>query len=181
MTIEYKQCSKCKEVKSVSEFHKNRKIKSGYASACKPCVASYTKEFYHNNLEHHKLKARAGNLKRKYGLTNEEYDALFLFQGGVCFICKRACPTGRRLAVDHDHDTGAIRGLLCTMCNQRVVGNLNKTQVAMMWAYMNNPPADFAFGGVRYVPEGMEKPRKRRKRRTIKRTGTRISRGGISP
>lgn len=51
-------------------------------------------------------------------LSVAEYNALLSSQDGVCAICKRACGTGRRLAVDHDHASGKVRGLLCLHCNQ---------------------------------------------------------------
>lgn len=55
---------------------------------------------------------------RRFGLTEDEYDLLVERQGGVCAICGLGPTTdGRRLAVDHDHHTGVIRGLLCTNCN----------------------------------------------------------------
>lgn len=54
---------------------------------------------------------------RKYGLTVEQYQQLLKEQGGVCKIC-RLPPAARRLAVDHDHDTKVIRGLLCVSCNR---------------------------------------------------------------
>lgn len=53
---------------------------------------------------------------RKYGLTLNDYDAMLKAQGGGCAGCKQK-PRGRRLAVDHDHATGHVRGLLCTRCN----------------------------------------------------------------
>jgi hypothetical protein len=58
-----------------------------------------------------------------YGLTGEKYWELYEFQGGVCAICKRAKGIRRRLAVDHDHKTGAVRGLLCGTCN-KILGHL---------------------------------------------------------
>lgn len=53
-----------------------------------------------------------------YGLTPEDYDKMLLSQNGVCAICGSE-PGGRwkRLFVDHDHVTGAVRGLLCHLCN----------------------------------------------------------------
>ena len=64
-----------------------------------------------------KEKRQANDLRRFYGITVEEYNARLEAQGGVCAIC--GSPPGvRRLAVDHDHHTGAIRGLLCSgTCN----------------------------------------------------------------
>jgi hypothetical protein len=56
-------------------------------------------------------------LKSKFGITCEDYEELLEAQGGVCRICGRKCSTGRRLAVDHDHNTGIVRGLLCLHCN----------------------------------------------------------------
>lgn len=56
-------------------------------------------------------------LLRSYGITPDEYIDLRERQGDRCAICGGKCPTGRRLGVDHDHDTKAIRGLLCTRCN----------------------------------------------------------------
>jgi hypothetical protein len=59
------------------------------------------------------------HLKYKYGLTPEDYDAKLAEQGGVCAICGKS-PTKRRLHIDHCHETGRIRGLLCTGCNTRL-------------------------------------------------------------
>lgn len=60
---------------------------------------------------------RASHLKRKYGITLEDYDGMLVAQGGRCAICGEPEPDGRSLHVDHDHDTGAVRGLLCFTCN----------------------------------------------------------------
>ena len=59
---------------------------------------------------------RARFLKQKYNMTVADYDLLLDKQAGVCWICKRP-PKVRRLAVDHDHTTGIVRGLLCWRCN----------------------------------------------------------------
>lgn len=57
------------------------------------------------------------NMNRKYGITAEEYDSLHLNQNGLCAICN-GTNAEMRLAVDHCHATGAIRGLLCNQCNR---------------------------------------------------------------
>lgn len=68
---------------------------------------------------------RRDQLKHHYGITIEQYDAMLAKQNGVCAICQNP-PRGKmkRLSVDHDHITGAVRGLLCITCN-RTVGYLD--------------------------------------------------------
>jgi hypothetical protein len=60
--------------------------------------------------------ARARRLRHQYGLSVDEYDAMLARQGGVCAVCGGG-PGARAFCVDHDHDTGAVRGLLCNPCN----------------------------------------------------------------
>lgn len=57
-------------------------------------------------------------VRKTYGLEDGEYDRLYQEQGGVCAICQRAKGVAKRLAVDHNHRTGRVRGLLCGPCNQ---------------------------------------------------------------
>jgi len=68
------------------------------------------------------LKARHDRLRYNYGpdITLEWYRQVEAAQGGVCAICRRKCKTGRSLAVDHNHETGQIRGLLCQKCNHAI-------------------------------------------------------------
>ena len=79
-------------------------------------------------------KRRAYNLKKKYGMTVAEYDAMFVQQGGVCAICHRP-PKKIRLACDHDHAIEkkegkiVVRGLLCSMCNRKIVGVIERYKV----------------------------------------------------
>lgn len=61
---------------------------------------------------------KSGQLKHHYGLTIEEYDAMLSSQGHKCAICRRSAQEfTTALAVDHDHKTGKVRGLLCSNCN----------------------------------------------------------------
>lgn len=97
--------------------------------AGKPCAGcsgkkgpKYAKQKYCGRCVYKNKKAKsdanhARNIAKKYGITGEQYLALYAFQGGKCAICKRATGTTRRLSVDHDHKTGKIRGLLCRPCN----------------------------------------------------------------
>lgn len=78
----------------------------------------FTKRWFKQNPEYNRM----WKLQTRFGMTLEEYDELFDGQGGVCAICGGSNPDGRRLAVDHDHETGEIRGLLCYRCNRYIVG-----------------------------------------------------------
>lgn len=64
-----------------------------------------------------KVTARARQLRRKFGLTVVEYNSILESQGGVCAICGVPPKPTRQHAVDHDHTTGRIRGVLCGICN----------------------------------------------------------------
>ncbi len=68
-------------------------------------------------------------LKKKFGLSESAFNDLLESQNGVCAICGGK-PAGRRLAVDHDHKTGRVRGLLCLHCNTGL-GNF-KDSVALL-------------------------------------------------
>ena len=102
-------------------------------SRCKACASS---------------AAHAQRVEKVYGITAEEYAALLKLQGGRCFICHRV-PRTKRLAVDHDHASGAVRGLLCASdtqgCNRAVVGNLEAA-------------ADGGLAAARRVVEYLEDP-----------------------
>jgi hypothetical protein len=60
---------------------------------------------------------KSSQLRIKFNITLEQYNELFYSQNRKCAICEDECKTGRKLAVDHDHKTGKIRGLLCMNCN----------------------------------------------------------------
>lgn len=90
--------------------------------------------------------AHAGHVERTYGLTGEEYDQLLAWQGGRCYICGQQ-PRGRRLAVDHDHASGAVRGLLCANdewgCNmslRRLLDDIDMARRAL--AYVTTSPLE---------------------------------------
>lgn len=92
-------------------------------------------------------KIRVDSLRRRYGITPEEYDALLAEQGGGCAICDRTPEeNGRRLAIDHDHACcpdrrrtcgQCIRGLLCTPCNNRLGVIEDVEWVAAATVYLN--------------------------------------------
>lgn len=67
--------------------------------------------------KHWTSESRNERLQRQYSITEEQYEAIFQKQGGRCAIC-RCQQHYQRLAVDHCHKTGMVRGLLCTNCNR---------------------------------------------------------------
>lgn len=98
------------------------------------CATCYNREWTARNAKRakaYRLKHRASeqgilsrrryDYKRLYGITPEQYDRLLEWQGGVCGVCGNP-PKKVRLAIDHDHKTKKIRGLLCSYCNHRLIG-----------------------------------------------------------
>jgi hypothetical protein len=85
----------------------------------------------------------AAHIEKTYGITAEEYWAVYEAQGRVCAICQRATGKTRKLAVDHDHKTGEPRGILCSPCNRGVLGHLRDDPEALRRAadYLEHPPA----------------------------------------
>jgi hypothetical protein len=77
------------------------------------------KKYRENNKEKNALKQREWKLKNKYGITFKEYNTMLEKQNGACAICGEI--KNETLAVDHNHKTGEIRGLLCAHCNH-VIG-----------------------------------------------------------
>jgi Recombination endonuclease VII len=94
----HKLCRTCGEVKPHSEWHRNATASDGLSTRCKACRA---------------VQGRRGHLKRQYGITEPERDVLIASRGGVCCICLAAAPAH----VDHCHETGRVRGVLCFSCN----------------------------------------------------------------
>lgn len=91
--------------------------------------------------------------KNVYGISADEYWAIYNHQLGRCFICERATGARKRLSVDHCHATGIVRGLLCSTCNSRVLGHLRDDLAAFQRAidYLSQPPATLIIGD-RVVP-----------------------------
>ncbi len=104
MSLEQKRCTKCGVIKELSDFHKSIAKKDGRKSACKVCS---------------KTDNRKAHLKLQYGIDYKTYEQLLNDQNGCCALCGTDVP-GRgyaNFAVDHNHKTGEVRGLLCYHCN----------------------------------------------------------------
>jgi hypothetical protein len=116
-----KQCCTCKESLPVEQFHKNKSTKTGLANECKSCKRVRQQEYNKANPD----KWRELHFAKAYGIDVDEYNQLLAKQNGCCAICGTTEPKdGRRFAVDHCHDTGKIRGILCRPCNS-AIGYLN--------------------------------------------------------
>jgi hypothetical protein len=110
--VETKTCPKCGEEKPTDDFYFQRR-------ACKPCVREDQRRFRDSQPDYN----HARNLQRRYGLSVDEYQTLLANQNFACPICEVeisntiAYKGKRPVAVDHNHDTGDVRGILCSMCN----------------------------------------------------------------
>lgn len=124
-----KTCDVCRETKPLDAFSPHPRCKQGRYPNCKACRAVRARVDYARNREAilDSLRQRRANrrdafveyertrsLRRKYGISPQEYDALVEAQAGLCAICGT---TVDRLHVDHCHETNGIRGLLCKTCN----------------------------------------------------------------
>ena len=94
-------------------------------NTCANCSRTYDSCTYqwkksNRTEEEHAATVRRNNLKRCYGITLEDFNEMLVEQGGVCAICRKDEPGGRHgeFHVDHCHDTGKVRGLLCDACNR---------------------------------------------------------------
>ena len=128
-----KRCPRCKKQKKTSDFSKCSTHKDGLSYYCRKCRCELTKAAYRKNPTRAIAASRAWRAKNrarhndyamthKHGITREEYDEKLKAQNDVCAICGQA-ETRRnkngvyRLHIDHDHETGRIRALLCHNCN----------------------------------------------------------------
>ena len=114
-----KTCPKCGETKSLDSFSKNKSRRDGRDSWCRACKASGKKAAYKTD----PTGRRKSHLKSRYKITPEGYEDLLCLSDSRCMICGLPAViqkerTGRFLCVDHDHETGKVRGLLCDLCNK---------------------------------------------------------------
>lgn len=111
-------CSSCGKMKEFSEFHKQESKTTGYRSVCKECIKSSYSQNY--NTPYVQARHRKASWKSQgiVGMTVEKYEEMLKEQNGQCFICgKTKEENKKRLAVDHNHQTGAVRKLICDDCN----------------------------------------------------------------
>jgi hypothetical protein len=105
----HKYCPRCEEIKLVEEFGGNRAKKSGLTDYCKPCHNTVMRE---ERVKGHG-STRNYHLKRRYGITEDDFERMLAQQGGLWAICRKVPGT----FVDHCHRSGQVRGVLCFNCN----------------------------------------------------------------
>lgn len=122
-----KTCTKCGIAKDRSEFAKSKDGKYGpiLMSVCRSCKSIRALQWFYDNRERSLANQRARRMRKEYDLEVEEYEALLIRQDHRCAICGEKETTIRggklqTLSVDHCHDTGRIRGLLCNTCNRAI-------------------------------------------------------------
>ncbi|MEQ4611574.1 endonuclease VII domain-containing protein [Streptomyces cavourensis] len=103
-----KTCRDCNEDKPIADYRPPR------SPRCLPCLQAKRQRDYEKRGGKEYIYSH--NL-RQYGLTVDEYRAKLAAQDGRCAICGEEPPRGKRLNVDHNHETGATRDLLCRWCN----------------------------------------------------------------
>jgi|DEB0MinimDraft_6_1074348.scaffolds.fasta_scaffold220759_1 hypothetical protein len=105
-------CSTCESEKPVTEFYKNSSRSRGYDYECKKCSKITKKKAYSPKTN------KRNKIVKRYGISLEDYNFMFERQNGCCAICNtHQSKLNRSLAVDHCHDSGKVRGLLCVNCN----------------------------------------------------------------
>jgi hypothetical protein len=112
-----KTCTDCGVEKDETQFRKKHNF----------CKACYQARYNTPERQH------AARVKHYYGITADQYAQMLAEQDNRCAICCQE-QSGKRLAVDHDHATGQVRGLLCSNCN-RALGLFGDSSVHLLSAY----------------------------------------------
>jgi hypothetical protein len=144
--VESKACRLCGEVLPLGLFHRANGMRDGHRNECRGCTRDLKRANYLANRERYiaaakawqdanpertretrrlrnqhperKRKQRDAYFRRTYNISADEFDLMLDAQGGGCALCGVRPKRLASLHVDHDHETGAVRGLLCIGCNQ---------------------------------------------------------------
>jgi len=142
----FKECKVCGQLKPLDDFYRSPGMRDGYRNDCKTCnlaaqrarydsavsVARATRWQKANPERHAAFQAEYRNrperkramrdlyYRREFGISADDVDVMIAAQGSQCAICGTAPTRFASWNVDHDHETGRIRGMLCSRCNQGV-------------------------------------------------------------
>jgi hypothetical protein len=127
-----KTCRKCRERLPIDEFSRDKRSPDGHAPRCKNCRREWRRAEDPRSVKDRFLRWR-------FGIGLDEYEGILAGQGGGCAICGNGNMQTRRkfLDVDHDHETGKVRGILCSPCNT-ALGLLREdpTRIARLAEYV---------------------------------------------
>ncbi len=165
-----KRCKVCGERKPLDDFYRAAGMADGYRNDCKVCnlaakaartarnpqpardrakkwqaenperVKAYRKQY--RARPERKIADRDGHLRRKFGIGLRDYEVMLFVQYGGCLLCGDPPPENGSLHVDHDHETGEVRGLLCVSCNNALGAFKESSEILQRAiAYLDREPA----------------------------------------
>ena len=117
-----KYCPDCNLYLEAEAFRKSKKGRDGLSRICLKCEVHQVRTVSIDDKPNRKMRRREMKIRRfgahalKYGLSEKEWIEMLEVQKNLCAICRTKQP-GKVLCIDHDHKTGAVRGLLCGNCN----------------------------------------------------------------
>ena len=134
----HKECSWCSLIKPHSDFNKDKRniYARGLAYYCKDCASAKTRAHHakYKHTQEYQNRKRSSYFKRNYNLSLEERTKLLQAQNYKCAICAFTIETvGNNTHTDHCHNTGKVRGILCTNCN-RGLGHFQESTENLMAA-----------------------------------------------
>lgn len=133
-----KKCSACLQSKSIESFSFNKSREDGRQTTCKDCINNNPKykanKLIYQNSEIGQLVLMKSHLKNKFKMTIEDKQKMFDSQQGSCEICHKAFKNIKSACVDHNHETGKVRDLLCKPCNTFL--GIIKEDVSKLTAYV---------------------------------------------
>lgn len=158
-----KECTACGIKKPLTDFYKEKRIKSGVGSQCKPCIVDKNRRYFSSLPKEAKEKQRArfkrgeynrsAMYKKTYGITLDDVRKMHQDQMGLC--ANRGCgkeidvdvpkAAKNKAVVDHCHTTGKVRGLLCFKCNTTLGLLEDKNVVLGLAEYLQKYDQKFAF------------------------------------
>lgn len=127
-SVEGKTCTVCDEFKYMDMFYNRKASDDGKAYRCKECDKIAGRGYRSRNRERHLRSQRQANWKFKYKLSREQFEIMWDCQLGMCAICSipmihvelddDSRNKSNTCNIDHCHESGEVRGLLCARCNK---------------------------------------------------------------
>lgn len=156
MSHQTKTCPRCNETKTTDKFHKRARSTDGLHIYCKQCRKElwaesptgkeYGRRYYRKRIAADRFYNRKQKRLLRYGITDDQFLALYDEQNGLCAICNQPETSiiygqPKTLAIDHDHQSGKVRGLLCSNCNNglgRFMDDISRLEKAAEYLRRNS-------------------------------------------